>query len=112
MAGRLGNALVLGLPGNPVSAYVTCFLFALPLVRKPMGADTPLPPVLPLPLGAAMPSVGNRPAFIRGTLADRPALPFRNPATPPRRPTATEAPLFRRAGGTAERPADPDRPPA
>src|SRR3546814_625546 len=52
MAGRLGNALVLGLPGNPVSAYVTCFLFALPLVRKLMGAATPLPPVLPLPLGA------------------------------------------------------------
>src|SRR3546814_19973799 len=58
MAGRLGNALVLGLPGNPVSAYVTCFLFALPLVRKLVGAATPLPPVLPLPLGAAMPAVG------------------------------------------------------
>src|SRR3546814_12187218 len=60
MAGRLGNALVLGLPGNPVSAYVPCFLFPLPLVRKLMGAATPLPPVLPLPLGAAMPPAGPR----------------------------------------------------
>src|SRR3546814_3199735 len=78
MAGRLGNALVLGLPGNPVSAYVTCFLFALPLVRKLMGAATPLPPVLPLPLGAAMPAVGNRTEFIRGKIEDGRALPFRN----------------------------------
>src|SRR3546814_18674634 len=63
---------------SDLSAYVTCFLFALPLVRKLMGAATPLPPVLPLPLGAAMPAVGNRTEFIRGKIEDGRALPFRN----------------------------------
>src|SRR3546814_7815478 len=43
-----------------------------------MGAATPLPPVLPLPLGAAMPAVGNRTEFIRGKIEDGRALPFRN----------------------------------
>src|SRR3546814_18008030 len=55
MAGRLGNALVLGLPGHPVSAYVTCFTFALPLFRKSLGASTPLPPVLPPPPAPSLP---------------------------------------------------------
>ncbi len=37
MHGRLGNMHVLGLPGNPVSAYVCAFLFLLPLLRKLAG---------------------------------------------------------------------------
>ncbi len=28
-----GSQVILGLPGNPVSSFVTAFLFALPLVR-------------------------------------------------------------------------------
>src|SRR3546814_15131785 len=41
MSGRLGNALVLSMPGNTDSAYVTSLPFSLPLVRKLMCADTP-----------------------------------------------------------------------
>src|SRR3546814_15597984 len=49
MPGRLGNALLLGLPGNPVWACVTCFLFAFSLVRYLLCAATHHPPVPPLP---------------------------------------------------------------
>lgn len=68
MAGRLGAAPVVGLPGNPVSAYVTAMLFALPLVRRRMGAARPLPPILLMPLGEDMPAVGGRTEFVRGKI--------------------------------------------
>jgi len=35
--GSKGNCAVLGLPGNPVSAQLTCCLFALPLLRAMQG---------------------------------------------------------------------------
>lgn len=38
--GRRGNVVVLGLPGNPVSAQVTFTLFGLPLLRKMQGETT------------------------------------------------------------------------
>ncbi len=37
MNGRLGAMHVLGLPGNPVSAYVCAFLFLVPLLRRLAG---------------------------------------------------------------------------
>src|SRR5215510_2365834 len=37
MHGRLGRMQVLGVPGNPVSAYVCAFLFLAPLIRKLAG---------------------------------------------------------------------------
>lgn len=37
MAGRLGKAVMLGLPGNPVSAFVTAQLFLLPLLARLQG---------------------------------------------------------------------------
>lgn len=36
--GRIGRAIVLGLPGNPVAAYVTWQMIALPLARHLAGA--------------------------------------------------------------------------
>ena len=41
--GRLGTALVCGLPGNPVSALVTFHQLAVPLIRGLQGADDPEP---------------------------------------------------------------------
>jgi molybdopterin molybdotransferase len=42
MHGRLGAMQVLGLPGNPVSAYVCAVLFLVPLIRTLTGrADSP-----------------------------------------------------------------------
>jgi molybdopterin molybdotransferase len=37
MHGRLGDMYVLGLPGNPVSAYVCAVLFLVPLIRRLSG---------------------------------------------------------------------------
>ncbi|MEM6475959.1 MAG: molybdopterin molybdotransferase MoeA, partial [Pseudomonadota bacterium] len=46
---RAGNPdqIIVGLPGNPVSSFVTCFLFALPLVRANLGDPSPLPKTRP-----------------------------------------------------------------
>ena len=41
IAGTIGNALLLGLPGNPGSAFATATLFLLPLVRHLAGAARP-----------------------------------------------------------------------
>ena len=37
MAGRLGSAAMIGLPGNPVSAMVCGHVFLLPVIRKMLG---------------------------------------------------------------------------
>jgi molybdopterin molybdotransferase len=65
MAGRLGDALVLGLPGNPVSAFATATLFLKPLVAAMAGAAMPLPQMVELPLGQALTPVGQRAEFLR-----------------------------------------------
>lgn len=36
--GKVGNAIFMGLPGNPVSVFVTFLLFARPLINKMQGA--------------------------------------------------------------------------
>lgn len=65
MAGRLGDACMLGLPGNPVSAFVTAVLFLLPLVRRHMGSRSPLPPKLRLESAIALPPGGKRTEYLR-----------------------------------------------
>jgi molybdopterin molybdotransferase len=60
-----GAAVILGLPGNPVSSFVTAFLFALPLVRASMGDPDPLPRSLTLLAGEALPAIGPRREFLR-----------------------------------------------
>jgi molybdopterin molybdotransferase len=42
--GRAGRTLVLGLPGNPVSAQLTFALFGVPLLRALQGDRSALPP--------------------------------------------------------------------
>ncbi len=41
--GRFGNTLILGLPGNPVSAQLTFALFGMPLLRAMQGDNKPVP---------------------------------------------------------------------
>lgn len=60
-----GRQLILGLPGNPVSSFVTAFLFALPLVRASMGDPDPLPRALSLAAGEDLPAIGPRREFLR-----------------------------------------------
>jgi molybdopterin molybdotransferase len=42
--GRHGDTLILGLPGNPVSAQLTFALFGMPLLRAMQGDRQPIPP--------------------------------------------------------------------
>ncbi|KPF91140.1 molybdopterin biosynthesis protein [Novosphingobium sp. AAP83] len=60
-----GRQIILGLPGNPASAYVTAFLFMMPLLRAMLGAAQPLPRTIPARLAAPMPKGGSRMEFLR-----------------------------------------------
>ncbi len=65
MAGRLGAALVLGLPGNPASAFVTAKLFLEPLIAALSGAADPLPHHRQAVLGTDLPPGGERTEYLR-----------------------------------------------
>lgn len=65
-----GHQVILGLPGNPVSSFVTAFLFALPLVRAAMGDPDPLPRAETLVAGEDLPAIGPRREFLRGVTGD------------------------------------------
>ena len=70
MAGRLGAAIVLGLPGNPVSAFVTALLFVRPLVARLAGAADPLPRTTTALLGEDLPANGERANYLRAEYRD------------------------------------------
>jgi molybdopterin molybdotransferase len=61
----LGRQVILGLPGNPVSSFVTAFLFALPLVRASMGDPDPLPRPVTMIAGEDLPPTEQRREFLR-----------------------------------------------
>jgi molybdopterin molybdotransferase len=66
IAGTLDDAIFLGLPGNPVSAFVTAFLFLLPLVRHMSGAANPLPRRSAAVIDTPLPATGDRDDYLRG----------------------------------------------
>ncbi|UVO52163.1 molybdopterin molybdotransferase MoeA [Sphingomonas sp. SUN019] len=70
MAGRRGQMLVLGLPGNPVSAFVTAILFVKPVVAALAGAHNPLPRTTRAILGEDLPANGPRTDYMRAALTD------------------------------------------
>lgn len=75
IAGKLNGAVVLGLPGNPVSAYVTAFLLLLPLVRHLSGAAQLLPQRLIGKSGVDLPANGPRTDHLRAVLHDNKLVP-------------------------------------
>ncbi len=80
MHGRLGPMHVLGLPGNPVSAYVCGVLFLLPLIRRLAGRADVEPKIESAVLGCDLPQNDERADYLRATLTDGPngpvAVPF------------------------------------
>ncbi|WP_422060956.1 gephyrin-like molybdotransferase Glp [Sphingopyxis sp.] len=68
IAGTIGDALLLGLPGNPSSAFVTATLFLIPLVRHLAGARDPLPEVRQAPLTSALAAGTKRRDYLRARL--------------------------------------------
>lgn len=75
LAARKGEALLLGLPGNPVSAFVCAHLLLLPLVRHMLGSPQPLPPMVAARLAAPLGANGPRRNFLRARLADGEVAP-------------------------------------
>jgi molybdopterin molybdotransferase len=66
--GSIGKCLVFGLPGNPVSAFVTFLQFVRPAILKMMGAaDLDLPQVS-AKLTIDLTNDSDRPHYIRGKL--------------------------------------------
>lgn len=76
MAGTLGPAVIAGLPGNPVSAYVTARLLVEPVVRAMQGDRFPLPVREPARLGASMPANGTRTDHVRGLFGSEGVMPL------------------------------------
>ena len=76
MAGKVGNTIVLGLPGNPTSAFVTAFLFLLPLIRYMAGSLSPLPEIFEAKTTNALAIGGSRAEYVRGKVEDGAITPF------------------------------------
>ena len=81
MHGRLGPIHVLGLPGNPVSAFVCAFLFLVPLLRALSGRADTIPELEQALLGADLPENDERADYLRARLSRSPrgalvATPF------------------------------------
>lgn len=69
MHGRLGAMQVLGLPGNPVSAYVCAVLFLVPLIRRLCGRSDTGPDLRPALLGCDLPGNDERADYLRAGLS-------------------------------------------
>ena len=69
--GRAGQCAIFGLPGNPVSAFVTFLLFVRPAILRMMGAnDNELPlATSDAQLTEEVQNRGDRPHYIRGVVA-------------------------------------------
>ncbi len=69
LAGRIGSTVILGLPGNPVSAFVTAHLFLRPLIATLAGAANPLPRTTMALLGEPLPANDQRQDYLRARWA-------------------------------------------
>ncbi|WP_414474187.1 gephyrin-like molybdotransferase Glp [Microvirga sp. M2] len=70
MHGKLGEMLLLGLPGNPVSTLVCTVLFLIPAIRALLGDAQPdADPAEDAVLGADLPANGPRQDYMRASLA-------------------------------------------
>jgi len=77
--GRIGEMRVLGVPGNPVSAFVCAFLFLVPLIRRLCGrTDLSAQPESAV-LGTDLPANDERADYLRATLAEGDGRPVATP---------------------------------
>ena len=68
MAGRIGEAVMIGLPGNPVSAMVCGHVFVLPVIRAMLGLGQAEAPRRKAVLTNALPANGPRAHYMRASL--------------------------------------------
>lgn len=79
MAGRLGPSLMLGLPGNPVSAIVCGHLFLLPMLRAMQGLPAAPAPTARAVLAEDVGPAGPRVHYMRARLSPTDGLPRISP---------------------------------
>ena len=70
MAGRMGNAMMVGLPGNPVSAMVCGHVFLLPVLRAMLGLGQAPAQRFKATLSADLPANGPREHYMRASVAE------------------------------------------
>lgn len=68
--GRHGGTPVVGLPGNPVSAFVTFFVFVRPGLRRMLGDPAPFPAPLRVPLAEPYEHKPGRTELVRARLTE------------------------------------------
>jgi molybdopterin molybdotransferase len=68
--GRCGGKFLFGLPGNPVSAFVTFLLLVRPALWRWQGARTVSLPIYPARLGEPVSNAGDRRHFMRVRVDD------------------------------------------
>ena len=66
--GRIGDAWLFGLPGNPVAVMVTFYQLVRPALMKMMGAEPAPIPSFRVPCSAALKKAPGRTEFVRGRL--------------------------------------------
>ena len=66
MVATRGHQIAIGLPGNPVAAYVIATLLLLPLLRRLGGAAAPLPVITRAPLAGPLGPGDARAQYLRG----------------------------------------------
>ena len=76
MAGRLDGALMIGLPGNPVSSMITAQLFLVPALHALMGLPAAPAPRRTATLLADVGANGPREHYMRAQLGDEGIVPF------------------------------------
>ncbi|MGH8045614.1 MAG: molybdopterin molybdotransferase MoeA [Chthoniobacterales bacterium] len=72
---RLGAQHIFGLPGNPVSTFVTAQIFVRPALTRMAGSANPRPAALRIPLGTAVGNPSDRVLYIRAALREGRAFP-------------------------------------
>ncbi|MBL4811178.1 MAG: molybdopterin molybdotransferase MoeA [Rhodobacteraceae bacterium] len=70
MAGKIGKSVLIGLPGNPVSALVCGRVFLIPVIEAMLGLPAKAPAQRSLPLAAALAANGPRAHFLRAQITD------------------------------------------
>lgn len=70
MAGRMGDAAMIGLPGNPVSAMVCGHVFLIPALRAMLGLGAAPAPRHRAPLAAPVRANGPREHYMRARVED------------------------------------------
>jgi molybdopterin molybdotransferase len=68
MFGTRGKTLVFGLPGNPISAFVTAMVLVRPALKLMTGHTDPFWPMMGVPLGADLAANNERRHYVRAKL--------------------------------------------